>query len=340
MYIWKSLFNKTNSIKQIMQNIIKQKHIDRTTLSDYLKCHVPTHDAYLLKNMRKALQKIKQAKNICIIGDYDADGVCATAIMYIGLKELARFYNFNINYIVPLRQDGYGLSVKTIDEAKEKNADLIITVDNGIAAIDQVNYAHSLNVDIVITDHHKAQIDPVSEEMLLPDCLIVDPQIDNYPFKFICGACVAFKLIEKLFEETLNDSKFNLSDFVDTDMLDKRLKEFTNINNGFINFNKKPIINLQIYNPNLYDELLALNAVATVADVMKISNENRYYVGIGLQKLKNCKNLGLRTLIKSVDLGGLNVDSISYTIGPIINAAGRMDTPYLALNLLLAEDII
>ena len=69
MQIWKAQFNKTNSIKQIMQNILIQKKIDKITLNDYLQCKVPTHDAYLLKNMYKALQKIKQAKNICIIGD-------------------------------------------------------------------------------------------------------------------------------------------------------------------------------------------------------------------------------------------------------------------------------
>lgn len=246
---------------------------------------------------------------------YDADGVCATAIMYIGLKELSRFYDFNLHYIIPLRQDGYGLSTKTVTEAKEYNADLIITVDNGIAADKAIEYAKSLDMDVIVTDHHKALIDPVSNEEILPKCLIIDPQIDKYPYKFICGACVAFKFIEKLFEETLNDPQKNQS---------------------FRLSNKK--MTLQDYHSDLYDELLSLNAIATVADVMKITDENRYYVGIGLKKLAHCKNQGLRILLRSLDLGELNVNNIAYTIGPIINAAGRLETPYIALDLLLAED--
>ena len=248
---------------------------------------------------------------------YDADGICATTIMYIGLKELARFYDFNIHYIIPLRQDGYGLSNKTVEEAKEYNSDLIITVDNGIAANKAIEYAKLLDMDVIVTDHHKAIIDPISNEQILPNCLIIDPQIDDYPYKFICGACVAFKFIEKLFEETLNDPQFN----------------------SYFIKNTTEKMNLYLYNQDLYDELISLNAIATIADVMKITDENRFYVGIGLKKLAHCKNQGLKILLKSLDLGELNVNSIAYTLGPIINAAGRLETPYIALNLLLAEDV-
>ena len=305
---WKILYDKPKNIKDILRNIINEKKIKKEYLKDYLNCRVPTHDSYLMDNMQEAIKEITNYKNIVISGDYDCDGICATAIMYIGLQELAKFYHFNVDYIIPLRQDGYGLSTKIIDQANEKNADVILTVDNGIAAMTAVNYAHLLGIDVIITDHHKPQIDPVTETVILPDCLIVDPQIDNYPYKYICGACVAFKFIEKLFEETLKNfnSEFNT------------LKE---------------------YNINLYDELLSLTAIATVADVMKITDENRFYVGVGLQKLQHTKNIGLKTLIKQTDIVTLNVDSIAYTIGPIINAAGRMDTPYLAFNLIITEDI-
>lgn len=302
MSIWKSLYNKPNDEKEILRNILKEKHIDKEHLKDYLNCRVKTHDPYLMDNMKEAIKEIQNYKNIVIAGDYDCDGVCGCCILYIGLQELSKVYHFNIDYIIPLRQDGYGLSKKIIDQAVEKNADLILTVDNGIAAIDAVNYAHSLGIDVIITDHHQPQIDPVNNQILLPDCLVVDPQIDNYPYKSICGSCVAFKFIEKFFEETFKQS----------------LKE---------------------YNMDLYDELLSLNAIATVADVMQITDENRFYVGIGLQKLRHTKNLGLKTLIKKTEIVTLNVESIAYTIGPIINAAGRMETPYLAFNLLIAGDI-
>ena len=308
MSIWKTLYNKPNTMQDILKNILKEKHINKNEIKNYLSCRVKTHDAYLMNNMQEAIKEIQNYKNIVIAGDYDCDGVCGTTILYIALQELTKFYHFNVDYIIPLRQDGYGLSKKIIDQAAEKNADLILTVDNGIAAIDAVDYAHSLGIDIIITDHHQPQIDSINNQIILPDCLVIDPQIDDYPFKSICGSCVAFKFIEKFFNETLK--KFN--------------NEYQS---------------LKEYNIDLYDELLALTAIATVADVMQITNENRFYVGIGLQKLRHIKNLGLKTLIKKTEIVTLNVESIAYTIGPIINAAGRMDTPYLAFKLLISEDI-
>lgn len=301
MNIWKILYSKPNQQKDILRYIMDYKQINKSAIKDYLECQVPVHDAYLMDNMKEAIQEIKNYKNICIVLDYDCDGICAGAIMFIGLNELAKKYRFNVSYLIPFRRDGYGLSKKLVDQANEKSADLIITVDNGVAAMEAVDYAHSLGIDVIITDHHKAQIDPTTGVTILPDCLIVDPQIDNYPFKSICGACVAFKFIEKMFEESGTP-----------------LKE---------------------YNEELYDELLSLNAIATIADVMQICDENRFYVGKGLQKLRHTKNLGLKTLIQQSSLISINVDSISFTLGPIINAAGRMETPHLAFNLIVAEDI-
>ena len=301
-YKWNIIYNKPQTQKDILNDIINYKHLDKATIKDYLTYKVPVHDAYLLRNMKQAIQQIKNYKNIMISGDYDVDGITATAIMYIGLKELSKIYNFNVDYILPLRQDGYGLSRNIVEQAKEKNIDLIITVDNGIAATDVVSYAQQCGIDVIITDHHKPKIDTTTGKFILPNCLIVDPQIDDYPFKYICGACVAFKFIEKFFEESS--------------------------------------IPLNKYNSDLYDELLVLNAIATIADVMNLVDENRFYVGMGLQKLSTIKNIGLQELIKQADLTSISVDTIAYTIGPILNAAGRMATPYLALNLLLSEDVV
>lgn len=146
---WNVLYNKPKTQAEILKNIIKDKHIKKEYLKDYLNCRVPVHDAYLMDNMREAIQEIKNYKNIVIAADYDADGICGCSILFIGLQELSKFYHFNVDYIIPLRQDGYGLSKKIIDLANEKNADLILTVDNGIAAIDAVDYAHNLGIDII-----------------------------------------------------------------------------------------------------------------------------------------------------------------------------------------------
>ena len=296
MNIWEVLYNKPTEYKDILRDIIQFKQIDKVHIKDYLECNVPTHDAYLLHNMKEAVTRLNNYKNITIFGDSDCDGVSATAIMYIGLKALNKF---NIHYQLPLRQEGYGLSNKAIDQAKADGSEVIITVDNGITAINEVNYAKSLGIDIIVTDHHLPLM--IDGQMKLPDCLVVDPQTDNYPFKFICGACVAFKFIEKLFLE-----------------------------NG---------IDLQRDKPALYDELLCINAIATVADVMQIVDENRYYVGIGLQKLAVTENEGLKALIKAIAPIELTSETIGFQIGPAINAAGRLETPYKALDLLLAEDI-
>ena len=296
MNIWQVLCNKPTEDKDILRSIVHLRHIDKKHIRDYLDCNVPTHDAYLLRNMKEAVHKINEYKNITIFGDSDCDGVSATAIMYIGLKALGKF---NVHYQLPLRQEGYGLSNKAIDQAKMDGADLIITVDNGITAIDEVNYAKSLGIDMIVTDHHLPLI--IDGQMKLPDCLTIDPQTDDYPFKFICGACVAFKFIEKLF-----------------------------LVNG---------IDLMKDKPALYDELLCINAIATVADVMQIIDENRYYVGIGLKKLAETKNEGLNALIKAIAPIELTSETIGFQIGPTINAAGRLETPYKALDLLLAEDI-
>lgn len=147
----------------------------------------------ILPNIEKAIQRTKQAINnnekIMIAGDYDCDGVTSTAIMVMGLKLLTP----NVDWIIPKRQDGYGLSKKIIDEAIEKNINLIITVDNGIAAHDAIKYANENNIDVIVTDHHQH----LTEE--LPTEIVVDPYIDHtYPFHSICGCMVSYKFLRLL----------------------------------------------------------------------------------------------------------------------------------------------
>ncbi len=144
---------------------------------------------FLMKGMKEAVEMITEArdqgKTVAVFGDYDADGVCACAIMYHALKD----FGIDAHIYVPERSDGYGLSEETIDRIFEDcNPELFITVDCGISCADETQYIYELGTDVIVTDHHE-----LPER--LPDCVIVNPKLqDDYPYDNLCGAGVAFKL--------------------------------------------------------------------------------------------------------------------------------------------------
>ena len=165
---------------------------DRQITSDFFKPSKDNmHDPFGLKDMEAAVNHIIQQKKnegkILIFGDYDVDGVSSTSLLYLFLNSI----DINVSYYIPHRDiDGYGLSNRGIDFAKEIGSNLIITCDCGINAFQEIEYAKSLNIDVIVTDHHKP-------EEKIPDCIaVINPnQKDcNYPFKGLCGAGVAFKL--------------------------------------------------------------------------------------------------------------------------------------------------
>ena len=157
------------------------------------------HSWKLFKDMGKAVRMVKKAidngQKICVVGDYDCDGICSVSILVSGLRSLGGF----VSYIIPDRiADGYGLNCSMVDKAAESGTDLIITCDNGIAATEAVAYAKELGMDVVVTDHHN-----VPENNDLKADAIVDPKQEDcaYPYEGICGAVVAAKLMEGLFTE-------------------------------------------------------------------------------------------------------------------------------------------
>ena len=186
---------KCNNLSEILNTIREQKGLSKEELIDFVNHNTPLHNAYLLNNMDKAIDRLKQAifdqQPICIIGDYDVDGLTATTIMY------KTFINFMPTYyLIPNRlTDGYGISKKLVDEARKFNVKLLITVDNGISGQEAINYAQSLGMEIIVTDHHIALTND------FPANITINPQIDNYPFKGICGCMVAYKLCTTLLEE-------------------------------------------------------------------------------------------------------------------------------------------
>ena len=249
-------------------------------------------DPMLLTDMDKACERILRAidegETIVVFGDYDVDGVTATALLYQHLKGMGAA----VKCMLPSREgDGYGLSKNAIQSIYDKGCRLIVTVDNGISAVEEAACARELGLDLIITDHHLPGD-------TLPDAVaVVDPKRadDESPFKDLCGAGVAFKLCAAL--EGCDPAELL----------------------------------------EMYGELAALG---TVADVMPLVGENRTIVREGLDLLQDTMRPGLHALLESAGCAGkpVTADTVSYSLAPRLNAAGRMDNAAVALKLLLCGD--
>jgi len=316
MSIWKVYAKKADfyeigkkyNIDPVVARVIRNRDvIGETDIEMYLSngqdCFKILHNPRTLLNMEKAVsiikEKISSNSKIRIIGDYDIDGICSIYILYKALEKIGA----DVDYVIPHRiVDGYGINENLILQAKEDGIDTIITCDNGIAAIDQISYAKKLGMTMIITDHHDIPyIEENNEKIYLSskaDAIINPKQIEcTYPFKVLCGAGVAFKLVQVLYEEyEIPESELS--------------------------------------------ELIEFVAIATIGDIVDLKDENRVIVKLGLNKIKNTKNLGLKALI---DLCGIDIENIStyhigFIIGPCLNASGRLDTANRALQMLLEKD--
>ncbi len=245
------------------------------------------YDPYLFEDMQEAVNLIEQhiAKNskILIFGDYDVDGISASAILIKYFTSVgARVTNFMPNRY----EDGYGLTVTTIDKIFNDNKpDLIITVDCGITGVEEVEYIKSKGVDILVTDHHE-------RGEILPNCLIINPKVSiTYPFKALCGAGVAFKLVQAMAGLTVAS------------------------------------------------EYLPMCAIATIADIVELLDENRTIVALGLKNIKNAP-VGVLRLMHECGLNEntCKASDIAFKLAPKINASGRMGSAETSLELYLEEN--
>ncbi len=274
------------------------------------------HSPFLLKDMDKAcarvLRAVENGERITVYGDYDVDGVTSVTMLYLYLKSIGA----DVSYYIPLRaKEGYGVSESAIDTLKENGTQLIITVDTGITANKEVEYAKTLGIDTVVTDHHECHGD-------LPDaCAVVNPHRPDctYPFCELAGVGVVFKLVTGL-EVSRNNG----------------LDEMASV--------KK-----------ICDDYIDLVAVGTIADVMPLTDENRVIVKYGLALIEEDARVGLAALIeaasnaattrpaagvaeKTVKKRKINSGFISFSIAPRINAAGRISSASKAVELLLCTD--
>lgn len=267
-------------------------------------------DPRLLNDMDKAVERILRAVRdkddvIAIYGDYDVDGVTSVSMLYLYLTSLG----LRVGYYIPSRNDeGYGINRAAIKKLHSRGVTLIVTVDTGITAIDEVEYAKSLGIDVIVTDHHECRPE-------LPDALaVINPHREdcNYPFKELAGVGVAYKLVCGI--EIARCDEMGISEF---------------------EAQRRVLLE--------YGDLVA---IGTVADVMPIIDENRTIVSMGLKIIEGKPRLGVSALIEassnktsySAQKKDITSTFIGFTLAPRINAAGRMGNAAVAVELLLAED--
>ncbi len=292
-------------ISQLLCKLMVNRDItDENIINSYINpVYENLHSPKAMKDILLAVdiikRKIQENKKVRIIGDYDVDGIISVFILYTALKKCGA----NVDYEIPDRiKDGYGINKNIVKAAYDEGIDTIITCDNGISAIDQIQYAKDLGLTVIVTDHHDVPF--VEEDGLRTfissqaDAIINPKQIEcEYEFKSICGAGVAFKLMEALYEELRMDKEecYKLIEFV---------------------------------------------AIATVCDVVDLIDENRIFVKNGLGMLNNTENIGIKALKKASGLEDKEITAyhLGFVIGPCLNASGRLDSAKKGLELLLMED--
>lgn len=293
------------NISPIIARIIRNRDVvGEDAIRQYLSVDISELSSpWLFKDMEKAVDivkiKISHQNKIRIISDYDVDGICSG---YILLKSLERLGAY-VDVVVPHRvEDGYGINEKLIQKAYDDGVDTIITCDNGIAAYSQIEFAKSLGMTVVVTDHHEVPFEEEngSRKYIIPkaDAVVNHKQPDcDYPFKELCGAMVAYQFIAAIY-----------------DSMERNIKEL--------------------------QELMAYAALATVCDVVDLKGENRTVVKYGLECLRETKDIGISALIDACKIDKKNIDSyhLGFIIGPCLNASGRLDTAKKAMDLLIEQD--
>jgi single-stranded-DNA-specific exonuclease len=268
--------------------LVRRGYADPEQAKAFLDGELPGHDPFALGDMREACERIRAAigagTKICVHGDYDVDGICATTLAVLVLRELGA----DVEWHLPSRfEEGYGVSSETLARLAREGFGLVITVDCGITAVEEVREARAAGLEVIVTDHHRPGD-------TLPDCPIVATKPSAYPFPELCGTGVVYKLAEALLGPG-----------------DERLARH-----------------------------LDLVALATIADVVPLVDENRALAIAGLRRLATSSRPGLKALLRSarVDAAVVDEGAVGFRLAPRINAAGRLGRPTAALELLLTDD--
>lgn len=298
--------SKRYGISELMCRLMVNRNIiDDDMIKSYVHPDISMlHNPHDMKDLTKAVhilkEKIDNNKKIRIVGDYDVDGVISVYILYTALKKCGA----NVDYEIPDRiKDGYGINVNIIKDAKNDDVDTILTCDNGIAAIDAIKYAKDEGMTVIVTDHH--------------DIPFVEDENNNR------------KTISSEADAILNpkqeECKYKFKKLCGAGVAFKlisALYEETGIS-------KEEIL-----------EYIEFLAIATVCDVVDLVDENRVFVKMGLERINNTSNIGLRQLMKENEIDNKKISTyhLGFIIGPCINACGRLDNAKRGLKMLLSED--
>ncbi len=285
------LSEKLNIDSIISYLLVSRGFTDELSAEDFLYNDNSFISPFSLKDMDKAVNRINRAvengEKICIYGDYDCDGVTSVALLYSFLES----YGADVIYYIPNRlTEGYGMNTDAIDKLKALGTELIITVDNGISAVDEAEYIYSLGMELVITDHHQIG------ERLPRACAVVNPhrEDNDISFRDFAGVGIAFKLVCAIYDGETEDMIEHFADLV---------------------------------------------AIGTIGDVVPLLDENRRLVKYGLNLINSGSRLGIAALKQVISFNDdFTAHDVAFKICPRINAAGRMDTPQYALDLLLSDD--
>ncbi|HUO55829.1 MAG TPA: single-stranded-DNA-specific exonuclease RecJ [Candidatus Paceibacterota bacterium] len=281
------------------RGIESQAAIDAFLYPDYA---AHTHSPFLLNGMQKAVDRVLRSivdnKHIAVYADFDCDGIPGASILSDFFRKIG-YENFEV-YLPHRDREGYGFHKEAINTLASRGVSLIITVDVGTVAHEGIAHANEKEIDVIVTDHHEIM-------GKLPDAYaILNPKIPEYPFPDLCGAAVAFKLVQALLQEGRQ----------------REIPAFSAIPDGWEKW------------------LLDLVAIATVADMVPLLGENRALAFWGLQVLRKSPRPGISALCARLRLkkSELSEDDIGFSIAPRINAASRMDEPDLAFRLLTTRD--
>lgn len=302
--ITEELITKYPEINPVILQLLHNRGLEnQESIDSFLNPNYDSglHDPFLFKDMELAVRRIFSAlqnrEKILIYGDYDADGVCSTAIIYSALQGLGG----DLDIYIPFREgEGYGINPKAVQWVISQGFNLVITVDCGISNKEEIQTLKEAGIDTIVTDHHE-------EPLELPSAVaVINPTVSNsgYPKIRLCGAGVAFKLVQAL-----------------------------------VQWQNK--IDFPIKLPGGFEKwLLDLAAIATIGDIMPLVGENRVLVKYGLLVLQKTKNIGLQKLMESINhhFGGIDSEYVGWRIVPRLNAAGRMDHASLSFYLLTEKN--
>jgi len=300
----------TTPVSDIVSSLLEKRGISPEKLEAFLSPSYErdTYDPFLLNDMRMAVERVFQAidteERIAVYADFDCDGIPGAAVLLNVFQKVS--YPHIEAYIPHRDREGYGFHLGAIDTLKARGVTLIITVDVGTVAYEACAYARSLGIDVIVTDHHEIQKEGEIEKR--PDAFaLLNPKIAPYPFGGLCGAGVAFKLAQAL----LHEGRARAHPL------------FSSVPLGWEKW------------------LLDLVAIATVADMVPLVDENRALVTWGLFVLRKSQRPGITALVNRLRLRKplITEDDIAFSFAPRINAASRMGDPELALRLLTTNSL-